>query len=442
MEKEKILEFMRELKVNAQKRGRSIEPAYLGKIKIDENIKDIYLVRELIEKKINGEMQTVEVDSYITEQLEKIAGNNKSDSYPYPIVVSKYTDQKQDLEEQLQTLEDEGLIDLGDLERERAKEIAKALNIEEKQIKEIQEIDLNQEIQEPMQQGQQQVTQKDLKGLDIKEETNLNQYIKGETLEKKLGLRENGIEDGVKLARVSSSSLNKYLDKPTTQIDSFVVIRKDGTAVALGENILTPDNSLGTNPTKKIATANVEMGDVEEEPITTSWKIANRKNDYLTVGYDESYGSHREMKYTMRSVEEKEYVSVELETQYTYRQDEDIRQYMKERGEGTRTADNAIKRDGDQTKGKREQVQDIDNDKNNDTELTMKQAGIDPEQKIPDTDITWREFADKCNITVEDAYDRFQEKREKENVDIENEDIINEIEDDVNEEWGMPEQKR
>ena len=432
---QEMLEKMRELNRKLQQKDKQIK-GYLGEIELEGRKRDIYLVRELIEKRINGKSQQIEVDSYVTEQLEKIAGNNHSDNYQYPIVVSRYMNEKDSIEEQIRDLEDEGFLDLGQMERERRTQIAKALGRKEEEIQEIDEIDLKQKIT-----NQPQVDKKELKGLDIKEETKLSQYIKGESLEKKLGLKEHGIEDGVTLARVSSTSLNKYLDKPTSQIDSFVVIRKDGTAVALGEDILQPDNRLGTNPNKQITTANVEQGEVEKEQITSSWRIVNGNGrEYLSVGYDESYGSHREIKYMMSAVKEKEYVSVELETRQTWRQDEDIRQYMLERGEGTRTADNALSRDKQHENCGKEEVQDIDNNKNNDThEHGLQAILLDPNQKIPDTDITWNELADKCKYSVEEVYSKYQEKRREASSNKENTQIIEEIEDDANGEWGLPE---
>lgn len=438
MENVEALNMMRSLKTEAEKRGKKVkEMKYLGKISVEGEERDIYLMRELLKKQINGEIHEVDVDSYITEKLEKIAGNNHSDSYQYPMVVSKYTKEKGDIEEQLQDLDDEGFLDLGELELERKSEIAKAIGVKEEEIKEIDEMDLSQEVKKEA-----VVDKQDLKGIDIKEETKLSQYIKGATLENRLGLKEHGIEDGVTLARVSSSSLNKYLDKPTTQVDCFVVIRKDGSAVALGEDILVPDNRLGTNPTQHITTANVEQGEVEKEPITSSWRIVNGSGrDYLSVGYDESYGSHREIKFMTSSVKERDYVGIELETRYTWRQDEDIRQYMNERGEGTRTADNALERsrthqlkdDSDKNCGK-EEVQDIDNNKNNDThEHLPKENVFDPEQKIPDTDMTWQELADKCKISPEEVYSKYQEKDDSRKTGKE---IANEIEEDVNRRMG------
>ena len=427
---DEIFNIMRKINETMTNQDKKIEAIkYLGEIELEGKNKDIYLVRELVERKINGEMYQTEVDTYITEQLEKIAGNNHSDSYQYPMVVGKFTAEKENVEEQLQALNEEGLLDLGQMERRRLKTIAKAVGIKEEEIKQIDEIDLKQEIQEK------QVSKNDLKGIDIKEETKLSQYIKGESLEKKLGLRDHGIEDGVTLARVSSSSLNKYLDKPTSQIDCFVVICKDGTAVALGEDILEPDRRLGTNPTKQIATANVEQGNVKNEAITSSWRIVNGSGrDYLSVGYDESYGSHREIKYMMASVKEKDYVSVELETKQTWRQDEDVRQYMLERGEGTRTADNALDRDEQHENCEKEEVQDIDNNKNNDTH-THDINTFDPEQKIPDTDITWNELAEKCNISVEEVYNKFQEKNREYGLEKTSEEIADEIEEEINEEY-------
>ncbi len=432
-----ILKIMRAMERYAKRENNKIETIkYLGEIELEGKARDIYLIRELIEKQINGETKMIEIDNYITENLEKIAGNNRTDRYNFPMAIEKYDNEKDSIEKQLKDLGEEGLLDLREMEKSRVREIAKVLGLKEEEIQEVQEVDLKQEIKQEKQ-PKEKLAKNQLDGLQIREKTKLNQQIKGETLENKLGLKEHGIEDGDTLARVSSSSLNQYLDEPTTQVDSFVVIRKDETAVVLDEDIIEPDNRLGTNPTQKIVTANVENGDVKKEAITSSWRIVNGNGrDYLSVGYDEQYGDQKEIKYMMSSVKENDYVSIELETESTWRQDKDIRQYMKERGEGTRAADNAIDRDKQHEECEKEEVQDIDNDKNNDTHThNVERAELNPEQKIPDTDITWKDLAERCQVSVEEVYNKFQKERESASVDKKNEEIVEEVEQQINEEY-------
>ncbi len=129
------------------------------------------------------------------------------------------------IERLLENVQDKDLIQnsLEHLERQELENIAEALGIESKDIKDISEIDLKQKLlnlderdlkeegeKEDNLQDEEEVKldEDETKHLNVREETDLNQYIKGETLGKKLGLEKIGITDGVKLARVSTSSLD------------------------------------------------------------------------------------------------------------------------------------------------------------------------------------------------------------------------------------------
>ena len=129
------------------------------------------------------------------------------------------------IERLLENVQDKDLIQnsLEHLGRQELENIAEALGIESKDIKDISEIDLKQKIlnlnerdlkeegeKEDNLQDEEEVKldEDETKHLNVREETDLNQYIKGETLGKKLGLEKIGITDGVKLARVSTSSLD------------------------------------------------------------------------------------------------------------------------------------------------------------------------------------------------------------------------------------------
>ncbi len=440
---EEILQVMRKIEENEQNQNHKIQAIrYLGEIAIDGKAQDIYFVRQIIQRQSNGELYEVEVDSYMTEELEKIAGNNRSDQYQYPMVMEKYTNQKESMEKQLKALGEEGLLDLETVERNRVKTIAKTMGVKEEEIKEIEEMDVKQEVKKE----KKQETKKDVKGLNIKEETKLSQRIKGETLENKLGLKQHGIEDGVTLARVTSSSLNPYLDKAITQVDAFVVVRKNGEVVLLGEDILQPDNRLGTNPTQEAVTINVENGEVKEEPITSSWRIVNGNGrDYLSVGYDEAYGAHREIRYREYSPQDNQYLDIELETHTTRRQDEDVRRYeIEEARAGERAAQETRQKYEEHNKLYAEAevaVEDTDHNQNNNTHTHE----FNEQEYIPYTDVTWQEFANQCGYRgegwLEKVYEIWMEERSKaENAGKDNQELIEKIQEEINEQY-MPERE-
>lgn len=452
---------------------------YMGKAEIDGKWQDIYMMVEQFQKEINGKVNTVDVEKYVTENLEYIAGDNKQDGYSQIFLSEKYSNQKE-LLEQLQNMDENGILDLSDLESQRIENIAKELNIELEDIKSIDEIDLEQLIDEKyselnseeenpeelLEKGSSakkgtgiadeekysidaknkkedrvKLSEKQLDGLQIKEETSLSQEIKGVTLGEKLGLQKNGIYDAKKLARISISG---------PRGDAYIVIHSDGTATVLGENILEPDNRMGTSQIGTGMAINND-GTVNQEAVTSSYRIVNGNgNEYLRASYDESLG--KEIKYSMFSPEKMEYLDVELETQRTRPQDSAVRQFMKDRGAGIREAEHVLDRSEEhQIYGEMEEnsehrlnIKDIDNNKNNDThehDDFIDENGkikVELEDYIPNTDITWEQFASMCGYRGEDrlemAVQKFNEEKEK-NLDASNQELIDYIEEQENEQY-------
>ena len=364
---------------------------YMGKAEINGEWQDIYMLLEQYQKEVDGKPQTIEVEKYVTENLEYIAGDNKQDGYPQIFLSEKYANQKE-LLEQIQNMDEKGILDLNAWENARVETIAKELGVKPEDIQSMDEMDLEQLInekyseiadskesaeeilekgvskgQDKNKKGQKDerttLSEKQIEVLNIKEETSLSQEIKGVTLGEKLGLQKNGINDAKKLVRISISG-------PIG--DAYVVTHSDGSATVLGEDILEPDNRIGTSQTSKGMTINND-GKVNQEAVTSSYRIVNGNgNEYIRASYDE---------YSMFSPEKNQYLDVELETQRTRPQDSAVRQFMKDRGAGVREAENVIERGEEhQIYGEMEEnseyqlnVKDIDNNKNNDTHEHLEQ---------------------------------------------------------------------
>lgn len=493
MDTNKVLEKMRMLKLQetikiienkignqADKReweqalleNKVVNVKYMGKAEFEGKWQDIYKIFEQYQKDVNGQTKIVEIEKYVTEDLEYIAGYNKQDGYPQIFLSEKYVNES-DLLKQIQNFDEKGILDLNDLENERVENIASELDIDSKDIQSIDEIDLEQLIddrysklknekertEELLQKGSTnkriktnkkedrvKLSEKQLEELNVKEETSLSQEIKGVTLGEKLGLQKNGINDAKKLARISISGPRK---------DAFVAINSDGTATVLGEDILEPDNRTGTTPIAASMTINND-GIVNQESVTSSYRIVNGNgNEYLRAGYDESYG--KEIKYSMFSKEKNEYLDIELETQRTRPQDSIVRQFMRDRGAGIREAESVIKRGEEhQAFGEMEDdsehklnIKDVDNNKNNDThehfETENGKQILELGDYIPDTNITWERFANMCGYRGEGRLDkaakRFKEEQEKD-YSISNKEIIDAIEEKENEQYRGNERKR
>lgn len=319
------------------------------------------------------------------------------------------------------------------LKEQEVKEIAETLGIEIEQIEEMQEMDLNQEVD--LNEEEVVLSEDVSNNLEIKEETNLNQYIKGETLENKLGLKEAGIEDGVRLARVSTSSISSVDGVSKSTIDSFVVICKSGQKILLGEDILKPNPQAGLNPVEESTTID-NNGKVDKEVNTTSYLIVNGNGkEYLNVGYDENSG--KEIKYAMWSQERGEYINTELETNRTWIQDDDVREFMYQKGNGIYEAEQMLDKSDEHGECERKEVEDLDQDPTNDSHEHVVED-ISENDYIPNTTYTWRDFANKCGYRgegdIELAFKTFQKQKEAE-PDKTNEEIVNEIIEEKEEEY-------
>ena len=192
------------------------------------------------------------------------------------------------------------------LQKQYIKELSEKLGIPEEEIMQIDEVDLDEELptEEEVQETlntkeakdtkQKRIGNEELEKLDIREETKLNQEIKGETLGQKLGLDKAGIHDGEKLVRIQKSQLSSKTREgiSSQSVDILAVTRKDGSAVILGENILRPNTREGTNPTQENATIDNNDGTIDKEVNTTSYEIVNGNGrEYINIGYDEVSGN-------------------------------------------------------------------------------------------------------------------------------------------------------
>lgn len=80
---------------------------YLGKIEINNEPKDIYLV---LEQKQKDDGSKIEIERYCTEDGEVLGGNNNSDQFNFITPNEKYKD-VEGLVESLQSLDKQGVLD-------------------------------------------------------------------------------------------------------------------------------------------------------------------------------------------------------------------------------------------------------------------------------------------------------------------------------------------
>lgn len=421
---------------------------YLGKIRYLEEIngqkieteKDIFVVIEDDDGKISY--------IYYDENLENVAFEN--DMFDEILPGKDFMDKDESFLKEISEMDKDGKS-LSEIQEqvEKIEKVAKALGIDPEQIENIDELDLDQLLEEKEREEDSEVdelTKEEVLKLDIKETTNLSENIKGTTLGNKLGVSNMELPDGTKLtdgeklARVSTSSLDKYTQTNTSMQDSFVIIRSNGEAVPVGEDILKPDSRSGVNSTREDLTINND-GSVRREVNTSSYVIVNGNGrEFIKVGNDEQFG--KEIKYSQWSDEKGEYVDTELKTSRDIMINDDTRQYLKDRNEGVREATDTIERaEHHEEQGEKEtDVTLVDNDPDNDSHYH-----VDENDYIPNTNTTWREFANICGYRGADSIERAQEKFEKavsENSELNNKEIIEEVEEEMNEDYRNTEEQR
>ena len=356
------------------------------KVNGNELSEKLYIVRiNKVTRDENGELQVDTINNYYLG--DKCIGGYIDDKDPQFYKVFEYSepDKVAQIKNLLENTLDRQLEEqsMSKLLEERKQEIAKALGINPDEIENIDEIDLDTKIPDLNKEGRsendeelenkdrdeddsQRISESQTEKLNVKEETKLGQFIQGESLGQKLGLEKIGITDGVKLARVSTSSLasQKDIDIDKNAIDTFVVIRANGEAVVLGEDILRLNTREGTNPTQRNLTVDNDEGKVDKEVNTTSYEIVNGNGrEFLNVGYDEFTG--REIKYSTYSDQYGQYVDFELETQKTWMQDSDVREFMNDRPDRYQ-ADHMLEKNAEHGKCEEKDITVIDNDKDND----------------------------------------------------------------------------
>ena len=377
--------------------NKVVNVKYLGKIPFEEEIdgekvqteKDIYL---LIEQKLDEEGNIIEIERFMTEEGEFLAGNNKSDNYNILMLVEKYKG-REDLALSLQQLDTEGILDLNELEIEndRIEEIAKALGLSVEDIEALSEIELQQEIEERIKEGteadiseeerdgternekgKETLTKKQVEKISTKAEMNKEEKVTyNETLEEILGVKEKGYK---KIAVVYS---NKLQENGSSARFSVVGIKEDGTA----EKIDTlSEGRFGKNPTQKVNSLNRDGSEIEENVPQAMFQIKGRKEQEVAVRIG-SMGTI-EASY-VRTDHTKEGFSTQIKTQNIKSTTREVREFM------SRSKNKSMAEEGERTKELRDNgakpkdmnIRNIndnpyDDDLTEDTQHIMKKGGF------------------------------------------------------------------
>ena len=456
MEKNELIEIMIKLKA---KREQQIKESlkdtetlktiindikYLGSIKYTEQVdgKDIEKQKEIymLVEENDGKMWY----KYYDENLELIAAEDGIEEQI--AFAEKFNEKDVNFLDKIQELDKMEGISLSELEQEylSLEDIAIELGIDPKEIEEYQKLDLDQEIDEKEDDGDQEVINKEKTDkLNIKERTELNQNIEGRTLGSKLGINNITLPDGSKLtdgkylAIVSTSSLDEHTENDSNQRYSFAVIRENGDAVPLGNDILASDEIIGTNPTNSDLTINSD-GRVNKKSNVSSFEIVNgNRNEYLKISNDEVFG--HKIKYSKYSPEKGEYISTELRTDREIYINDDVRQYLKDSSEGVTKAQATIERsEVHEEYDEKQDITLVDNNLNNDSH-----THINSDDYVTNTNITWGEYANQLGYRGEGAIELAVKKYEEtlaKNKGLDSKKIVELTIDEANEEFRNPQE--
>lgn len=260
------------------KNDKVLNVKYLGKIEINGEEKEIYI---LTEQRENKDGKLTQIEKYYTGDGEFLGGNNKSDQYNYLILNEKYSENKK-LQEKLQSLDKDGILDLNELEQERLEEIAKILGISPEELEKMAEIEADKEIDEKEQENTEEkeemeerdekkgiLNKKEVEKISTKAEIETNQKVTdNKTMASMLGVEDKGYK---KIAIIYSDKINE--NSNTTKF-SFVGIKEDGSA----EKIDSLEQTHGNDPTKKVNEINRDGSEIkQDQQVNSVYRIKGEK---------------------------------------------------------------------------------------------------------------------------------------------------------------------
>lgn len=348
---EKILDKMRELReqrdieilekqFNTNTRNQKnvsekkvLDIKYLGKV---DTFGDVYLV---IEQRQDRKGNLYQVEKYETEDGKLIGGNNKSDAYDFILLSEQYKD-REDLLEQLQQLNKEGILDLNEMEQDRLDAIAKELGIKGEEIERIVEIDPEKEIEvkeerkeeekESDSEKQEEAQEKDvlsseeLESVTSKTEIDVNQKVTdSETMASLLKVQGKGYQ---KIQVVESS----HLQEGNSTRFSFVGIKqveRNGRKVEVAEKIDTLEQRYGQSPNKEVNSLNSDGSKLEEKRLQSIYQV--KGDNESQVGVNIGSAGNLEVSYIRTPRQDNaEAISIPIETRSVRPTTREVREFM------------------------------------------------------------------------------------------------------------------
>ena len=401
---------------------------YLGKIEINNEPKDIYLV---LEQKQKDDGSKIEIERYCTEDGEVLGGNNNSDQFNFITPNEKYKD-VEGLVESLQSLDKQGILDLNEIEQERLEQVAKELGITVEEIKKISEIDSEKTVEDNEKENLEKdkdpdkekktLSKKQVESISTKQEIKTEQKVTDkDTMASLLNVQGKGYR---KIAIVYS---DKFKEAGNTTKFSFVGIKQDGSA----EKIDTIEQAYGTNPTKNVHSVNRDGSKIEEKKENSIFKIEGKTETQIAV-YIGNMGTIEPSLVRTPAQDNEEAISIPIETSNIRPTTREIRELMN-RNRNTRV---------------KEEIQEIEKHKKSGCkDFSIKDIADNPNNNTHEHQEFSEEYLDKCaseilskSETIANTYNSRDVKAylkrylENGNETIDTEDLINNVSEEMEQE--------
>ncbi len=439
-------------------------------------IKDIKLVGQAIWKdKVNGkdisdyvfivEKQITEIDENgrerITEQKSYylgdkcIAGTLGNEELIYNGVFANSEPDKVKAINELLGSTPEEEIEKNSMNRLQNKELSEVLTahfgrkISEEEVQKLLEDMNEQELEELKEEKeeknngkekeeQDKLSQKQTEKIKVNgiQKADLNQKVDGkETLGKRLDL------DGYNYIYVVYSEKVKEIN-PNAKINdttySLVGMNDDGRAKVLNDEFEI-ESSVGNNASKVQTRINAD-GTATRDSKDSS--VFTRKSNGMTVGCRNDSGIVR-MSLGQKTLEENEITSTEIRTSKTgyipiqtrevFNRNKGMYQIDKIQDEVKEHTDNGCNP---------KEVEDFDGNENTATHIDADYTEIDENDYIPNTNMTWREFANKCGYRGNGTEDIKKAVEVVEKMDVVNDEVLEEHIEEIEEEFEEERRKR
>lgn len=422
------------------------------KINGQERADVVFIVeKEIIEKSEEGKERVSEQKSYYLGD-KCVAGElgNGEVLYGETFAISE-PDKMEAIKDLLEKTPEEE-IENNSMNKLQTKEMAEVLSaylgrpVAEEEVQKTLE-DMNKEDLEELSEEKEQVNdKKDKDDLSEKQtdkikvngiqKADLSQKVDGiETLGKRLDL------DGYQYIYVVYSENVNEINPNVKRNDttySLVGMKNDGTAKVLNDEFEL-DASVGNNASKVQTRINAD-GTATRDSKDSS--VFTRKSNGMTVGCRNDSGIVR-MSLGQKTIEENEITSTEIRTSKTGYIPIQTREIFN-RNKGVRQIDkihDEVKEHTDEG-CKTKEVEDFDGDENTGTHVDIDYTEINENDFIPNTNMTWRQFANKCGYRGEGMEGIRKSVEVVQKMDVVNQETLNKYIEDTEDDFDDDHSKR